>query len=1199
MKLRKGARILLWSGGILVAVVAALYLLRWPLFGGLVRSALAEAASKELKADVEVGELGGSLLWSIRARRVTLKARSGSPLRSAEIGRVDVSYGFLGSGEPSLRVEGARVALASKEGPAAPIHQTVREVISALRSLRFPGSLEATRVELVLPDGGSVTLDHGTLDHGAWSASLHAPGFGRVDASATLRPDGALRIEATASEGKVRTAKVEMGAGDRPPLRIATELDGHPLTWVGTASFSRGQVDRVEGELQVKEGRAQTRADFATGRVEADVDAVLAIDEEFKGDLSVTARAEGPMAGPWEDWTLREGRVGTKNARFRALKVDEADVMLGSGSLAKVSFTGTARSGEDKLRAEGSFGWSGKPEVEATIDVSAGALAPYLALVKNPPDIRCANVRAAGTLRIREGAASYDGVVAAGAGDYGRLKWSSLRFAGRLSGSGVDAREIVVTDSAIAASLTASGKLEGDTLTLKFAADADRGELGGRFNRQTGDYDGRLRLEGPMGWLERAFGIRLPPEISPIVAEGKVKREKDDAAVVLDVTGKDGFSLPLSATLRQTGDDWIVAVAPATVKLPKRSVTTEAFTFSLTNGKASLEHLKLTCTEPELAALLSGSATWDAKEIKVLFRMRDTVVSGAPIDPLFARVTIAKGGGDSVVNLRWGREDGDHLHVSGTWGKELDLTAELRAGDLKRPLVRHFLPSIEVQGSLAADAHVTGTPGEPRVTGTVSATNVSAAGLPPLSLVIPLEASKNALRLWSVAEKTPYGSITIDGTVPLPGSEEPLDLRVRLLTDDLSPLLDRMTRQARVWIPRGGLAAEAWLRGTMAKPELGGRAEFVALRWKPPAPLPEARDIRIVARLDADGLAFETVDGLLGEGPFWASGRWDAFRPGLPLSLWITGRDALAVADPLARLRVRPDVVLSWTKGQFVKLSGRVEVPLAIYHREFAAATPGARMVSRQVSAPRLRLIPGETGGFLIPGIEGLEGLELDVQFVTTGEFRIENSVVGVLLQAEGQLGGTAAEPAISGVIRAKERRGEVKLSPGNFLRIESAEVVLPGELGHAPTVRFEGSVGVGEGLIQVRVEGPLDNPALVLKSDPPLPQKDLLSQLAFGLGMGNVSGETGVATLAVYLYSQSLDNWPSADRKEGFFDRFRPKVVANDPSRRKPWELPPQGTLSSTALRTEYVVNSYFSIVAETNREGDVGGDLKLRIRF
>src|SRR5207247_4052572 len=98
----------------------------------------------------------GSLLWSIHVRRAALKPRPGAPFRSAEVDRVDVEYGFLGSGEPSITVEGARFALASKEGPAPPLHQTVRDVVSVLRSLRFSGSVAATKVEAVLPDGRSV-----------------------------------------------------------------------------------------------------------------------------------------------------------------------------------------------------------------------------------------------------------------------------------------------------------------------------------------------------------------------------------------------------------------------------------------------------------------------------------------------------------------------------------------------------------------------------------------------------------------------------------------------------------------------------------------------------------------------------------------------------------------------------------------------------------------------------------------------------------------------------------------------------------------------------------------------------------------------------------------------------------------------------------------------------------------------------------
>jgi hypothetical protein len=1200
MKLRKGARILLWSGGILIAALAALYLLRWPLVGGLLRSKMAELVRKELGAELRVDELGGSLLWSIHARRAALQPGPSSPLRAAEVDRIDVAYGFLGSGEPSVRIDGARIVIAPKEGPAPPLHESIRDAVAALRSLRFAGAVSATNVEVVLPDGRSLKLDHGSLDHGAWKVELRTEGFGTVEGSATLQPDGALTFEGKAGEGRVRTARLELGPGDRCPLRISTEVDGHPLTWSGTASFTKGRLDRIEGELQVKEGRAQTRADFTSGHVEADVDAVLAIDEEFRGDLALTAHAEGPMSGPAEAWTLREGRARTKGARFRAIVIDEADVSLGAGSLAKVSFQANVRSGEDQIRGEGLFGWNGKPDLEARLTVSAADAAPYLALLKEALPLKAKSIRAEGTLRIREGDASYDGSASMEAGEYHGHRWEKAEFRGSLSPGRVVAREVVITNSMFAASITASGKLEGETLSLKFSSDRDRGELEGRLRQASGDFEGRLRLEGPMTWLERGFGLQLPEEFNPLRLEGTVKHEKDDTSVRLDVTGKEGCSIVVSATVRRKEDDWIVAVAPGALALRARTVSYDAFVFSLTNGKASLENLKLTCTEPPLAARVSGSATWTRKDTRVVFRMQETSVHGAPIDSLFARVTVDAATKEADVVLHWGKEDGDHLHVDGHWGKEIDLTVELRAGDLKRPLVRHFLPGVELEGSVGADAHVTGSSEDPQVSGTVALTKVSTAGLPPINLVIPLQSSKKVLRFWAVEEKTPYGSLTIDGSVPLPGSEAPLDLSLSLLTDDLSPLTERMTPQARIWIPQGGLAVGVALRGPLSKPVLTGRVEFSALHWKPPPPLPEAQDIRVVARLDADGIAFEMVDGLLGQGPFWASGRFDAFRPGTPLFLWITGRDALAIADPLARMRVNPDVTLTWTQGDYVRLSGRVDIPLVIYHREFAAATPGGRVAARQVAAPRLRLIPGESGGFLIPGIEGLEGLELDLRFKTTGEFRIENSVAGVLLQAEGQLTGLTSEPALSGVIRSVPRHGEVKLAPGNFLRVDFAEAVLPEELGRAPTVRFEGSVGVGEGLIQVRVEGPLENPTLVLKSDPPQSQKDLLGKLAFGLGTGSFSSETGVATLALYIWSQTKDDWPSADRKEGILDRFRPQVVPSyDLARRKPWELPPQANLRSTSLRTEYVLNNFFSIIAETNREGDVGGDLKLRIRF
>src|SRR5436190_1109820 len=129
MKKHKILRILLWSLGGLTVTLAAVYLLRWPLFEGTVRSKISELVGKELNSEAQVEVLEGSLVRSITARDIKLKPKGGAPIQSATVDRVRVVYGFLGSGEPSLEVEDARIVLAAKDGPAPPLHETIHGVV--------------------------------------------------------------------------------------------------------------------------------------------------------------------------------------------------------------------------------------------------------------------------------------------------------------------------------------------------------------------------------------------------------------------------------------------------------------------------------------------------------------------------------------------------------------------------------------------------------------------------------------------------------------------------------------------------------------------------------------------------------------------------------------------------------------------------------------------------------------------------------------------------------------------------------------------------------------------------------------------------------------------------------------------------------------------------------------------------------------
>jgi len=1200
MKNPKVLRGLLWSLGVLTVGIAGTYLLRWPLFEGTIRAKLSELVGRELHSEADVKSLEGSLLRSITAREITLRPKGNAPIQSATAQQVRVVYGFLGSGEPTLSVEGARIVLTAKDGPAPPLHETIRDVVSVLRSLRFAGVVHARKVDVVLPDGRLLSLEQGSLDHAVWSLTIRTDGFGTIEGSATLRLDGSFSFEGRASDGPLRSARIELGPGrDRCALNLSTELLGHALTWVGSALFEKERLSKVEGELSVKEGRARTIADFTTGRIEADADAVIAVNDELKGDLTLSGHAEGPMAGPPEAWTLREGTIRTRGAKFRTFAVDEAEIQLSRGSLAEVPFKGSLRCAEDRLDAEGTFRWKAKPDLDATVRAGVAEISRWLTLLPQPIPLRAVQVRVDGKVSLHEGAVTFDGTGSTGAGSYESITWKGATASGSFAAGRIEVREGALEGTDFAPTVGISGKVEGENILLRLKAGTDEIDIGGRLAKG-GDFEGRIRVEGPLAWL-RSQQVTLPESMVPVRLAGKVTREKDDMRVMLDVSAGKDISFAPQATLRRSGDEWWIALAPTTITIPKGRIEASETLLKIAPGRASMDNFKLACTQPEVRARLSGSVAWTDKETKVTFVAADSSLGDTPIETLVALVTIDRGSGDIVPLLRWGKDEGDHLRISGRWGKELDLQAELRARDLQKPLLKKMLPGFPLEGSVALDAHVTGTSEEPQATGTLNLSKITTAGLPPLSMVLPIHTEGKRLRVWSSEGNTPYGRLEIEGSFPLPGDSSPVDVTLRISTDDFTPLLDRMDKKARVWVPRGGLSAEVSVSGPLDKLQLSGRAEFAALSFKPPDPLPMATDLRLSARLDSGGVTIDMLDGILGQGPFWASGRWDWMQPGRPMTLWVTAQDALVVDDPLARLRVRPDALLTWEEKKGLRLTGRVEVPLLIYHREFGASTMGSRGTARAVTAPKLRLIPAESGGFLIPGIEGLEALDLDLKLTTPGEVRIENSVVGILLSVEGHLGGTASDPALSGIIRSREHRGEVKLAPGTFLRIDTAQVNLPEEAGRAATVAFHGHVGAGEGAIQVVVEGPMDGPSLSLKSDPPQPQKDLLARLAFGIAPGAVSGETGVATLALYIYEQAQDDWPNADRKEGFLDKIRPSVIPGDSSqtRRVPWELPPTGTLKSTSLRTEYVYNYYFSIIAETNREGDVGGDLKLKIRF
>jgi hypothetical protein len=1175
---KKLLRIAAWTALSAVLLAGTVYLLRWPLLGGIARAQLATLAAQHLDADLARVRLEGSLLWGLEATDLALAPRPGSTLLEASARRITVRYGFLGNAPPEIRLEGVRLAFRDRGTPADPPHAIARDALAVLDSLQFEGRAEARDATVVLADGRVLAVAEASLEGSRWTARLRDPLFGDIQGSAETTPAGAVVIVAHASAGPIRAATLSIAPG-RDGRAFAAELRGVDRTVraSGRMSYDGEKLLAASGEIALAEGNARATLDFERGQASMDVDGALDLPDPLQGRVAVKFRADGPASGPLEAWTIRGGKARSEGPRLRHLRFDEAEVEAGEGRLAGLPVRLRVRRADDLLEADGTVRWTEGLSAEGNARATAGRVEPYLELLPSPPPVRASTVVARGKVAWESDRFTFDGDVTGASGNAGDLAWDEFRIDGRLALPGsLEVHEARIAGSPFASDLRVRGRLEDRAFTATFEAGGDRGEVEGRLEDE-GLPTGRFRLDGPLAW----FGLRTPG--GPWTVSGTLSRDAVDAEVESAV----GVGSRLRFTFRRTDTTTTFDVAPGIVRLPDdRLVHTGAFRVQLAGKEVKAEGLRARLSDPpvEVAGdfeLAGGRATLSLPEVRAF---------EIDLGPLSASIE------NNVLRGTLGPEAGNHLRVEGSVGERLDLRVEARIPDL-----RSLRADLEGEARLALQGR--GTLEAPEVQGELALQNLSTAGLPRLTLPIAIESAGRRLRVRGEAEPSPYGRVVVEGELPFLelGGSERLDLRVDVESKDLDFVLARLPEPVRPWIPPARAKLRGVLAGTVAQPVWSAELEAAAPRFRPPASLGVVDGLRIRAAIDASGLELRSLEGTMGLGAFRARGRWDLFATGRPLSLTVSGRNLLAVDTDLVRLRVSPDVVLTWNEESGAKLSGRAEVPLLLFHREFEPPAPAARENQAEAAAPRLRLSPADGGGYHVPGIEGLDDLALDLEIATAGDVRIENSVVAAILEARGRVTGRADRPVVSGVLTLRKRKGEIKIGPGTFLRIDEAEAILPSEPGKAATVDLQGRSGIGDAAIYVRILGPLSAPSLSLHSNPARSQQELLARLAFGQGPGTVSGAGAGGTAALRLFTELQEDRPTADRSEGFLERLRPSVVTGeDPDQRRvPWELPPTGSLRGTALRTEYVLNSFFSIVAETNQAGDVAGDLKLRIRF
>lgn len=324
---------------LLLVLLSGLYLLRWPLFGGLIEQRVTLAISTALGAAVDLGDLEGSLLAGFRCPSLRVAATDDrARLRSLSVDEIRVGYNLwkLAAGDLaslSISASGASCSI-DLDRPGIPDTSAGggRDPFSLPDRLPV-ADIELGRIVIVQGEralhatGGSLAL-LSPDERGLQSGSLRA---GRVLFATSDREDlwedvkanfaleeGALRLSLSqpwAHDGRLATS-LAIGAGDSPRATFSVDV---------TKAAGRFQLDgeaRLGGEIPV-DVSIRTRGLDLSHLVDC-VEPFVGRRLPLWGDLDAAISIAGPITNPG----ALESDIACRVARGGWLHMDPVDLQL-------------------------------------------------------------------------------------------------------------------------------------------------------------------------------------------------------------------------------------------------------------------------------------------------------------------------------------------------------------------------------------------------------------------------------------------------------------------------------------------------------------------------------------------------------------------------------------------------------------------------------------------------------------------------------------------------------------------------------------------------------------------------------------------------------------------------------------------------------------------------------------------------------
>ena len=540
-----------------------------------------------------------------------------------------------------------------------------------------------------------------------------------------------------------------------------------------------------------------------------------------------------------------------------------------------------------------------------------------------------------------------------------------------------------------------------------------------------------------------------------------------------------------------------------------------------------------------------------------------------------------------------------NVHLRGDWPSTV--TLHFNQLDIDALLQTYLKGRVTGHSSVAGDLRLQGPLRRPRELNVVGDLSNFSADVENIKIhndgPVRFGLSSQLLRIEEFRFTGEGTDLLASGTVQLSG-ERQLDFRAQgrvnlKLIESFNP----------DFTSSGIVTVDLTVNGTAAHPATQGRLQ-VANGSVAYSDLPSAlNEINGSLIFNQDRLQIETLTARTGGGLLTFGGYASSYNRQIEFNLTVQGQDV--------RLRYPPGV------------SSTADADLHF------VGTPAASTLSGDITVTKLAMTPGfDFAAYLQRSAQTstlpqtnplLNRIRLDVHITTTPELQMQTAIVRLSGDADLHMRGSAAKPVLLG--RADIIEGDVYFN-GTKYRLERGDVTFVNPVTTTPVLDLQMSTRVRDYDVTVNLNGELSKLNVKYRSEPPLPEADVVALLALGRtreesAQMQQSGQSALSQEASNAILSEALNATVSNRVQRLFGVSRIKIDPQGVSTETNPARGPQVTIeqqvagnltltystnvsqaSQQIIQVEYNISRNVSVVGIRDQNGVVSIDVRIRQR-